>query len=206
MSEVKEILENKEKEKKTLKDFLLDVFDIISFLVFVWGIVLFIRFFLFNPYTVVGESMEPTFHQQDFIIVDKISPQFQGFKRGDIVVFVPPGKDNPYIKRIIWLPGETIKIMSGDVFVCEEGKWSSCRKLEEPYLSEGVSTSTEKCWIKEFDVTSWAYFVLWDNRDHSTDSRCCFWIWCYGESSYLLPENYIIWKASLKLLPDFNIF
>ncbi len=207
MSEVKEIIETKEKEKKTFKDFLLDIFDIISFLVFVWGIVLFIRFFLFNPYTVVWESMEPTFHQQDFIIVDKISSKIWGIKRWDIVVFVPPGKDAPYIKRIIWLPGETVKILSGDIFICDDSKkWSECQELEEPYLKDSVFTSTKKCGIKEFKVTTWSYFVLGDNRDHSTDSRCCFGIGCYGNSNYLVPRNYIIGKVSFRLLPKWGSF
>lgn len=84
-----------------IKIVLLDVFDLVSFLVFVTGVVLFIRFFIFNPYTVVGQSMEPVFEQNDFIIVDKISPKFGKLKRGDIVVFVPKGKNLPFIKRII---------------------------------------------------------------------------------------------------------
>jgi signal peptidase I len=65
---------------------------------------LFIRFFIANPYTVVGESMAPTFEENDFIIVDKITPRFGQFQRGDVVVFVPPGKTVPYIKRIIAFP------------------------------------------------------------------------------------------------------
>lgn len=61
--------------KLRCKIFLLELFDLITFLVFVTGAVLFVRFFIFNPYTVVGQSMEPVFHQGDFIIVDKISPR-----------------------------------------------------------------------------------------------------------------------------------
>jgi signal peptidase I len=72
-----------------LKIFLLDLFDLVSFLIFVTGVVLFIRFFVFNPYSVVGASMEPNFHQGDFIIVDKVTPKMGSFKRGDIIVFVP---------------------------------------------------------------------------------------------------------------------
>jgi signal peptidase I len=81
-----------------------DLFDMLSFLVFVGGIVLFVRFFIANPYTVVGASMAPTFEESDFIIVDKITPRFGELTRGDIIVFVPPGKTVPYIKRIIGLP------------------------------------------------------------------------------------------------------
>lgn len=87
-----------------IRYFLLDLFDMVSFLVFVGGIVLFIRFFVANPYTVVGASMVPTFQENDFIIVDKITPRFTDLKRGDVIVFVPPGKNIPYIKRIIGVP------------------------------------------------------------------------------------------------------
>ena len=76
--------------KKKLLEILFDVFDMISFLVFVGGIVLFIRFFVANPYTVVGASMYPTFEESDFIVVDKITPRFAELKRGDVIVFVPP--------------------------------------------------------------------------------------------------------------------
>jgi len=80
---------------------LLDLFDLVSFLIFVMGVVLFIRFFIFNPFTVVGQSMEPKFHQGDFIIVDKITPRLGKLERGDIIVFVPENRDVPFIKRII---------------------------------------------------------------------------------------------------------
>ncbi|MBU0626208.1 signal peptidase I [Patescibacteria group bacterium] len=62
---------------------------------------LFIRFFVANPYTVVGASMHPTFEENDFIVVDKITPRFGELSRGDIIVFVPPGKNIPYIKRVV---------------------------------------------------------------------------------------------------------
>ena len=87
--------------KYRLQIWLFDVFDLISFLIFVLGIVLFIRFFIFNPYTVVGQSMDPTFHQGDFIIVDKITPRIGEIERGDIIVFVPENREVPFIKRVI---------------------------------------------------------------------------------------------------------
>jgi signal peptidase I len=108
----------------TIQYLLVELFDIVSFFIFIVGLLLCIRFFLFNPFTVVGQSMEPTFHENDFIIIDKITPQHDaivnagdkilpsswsaavsrslpGVKRGDILVFVPPGKDVPFIKRVI---------------------------------------------------------------------------------------------------------
>lgn len=59
--------------------------------------------------------MVPTFHEDDFVIVDKIS----GLKRGDVVVFVPHGQKLPYIKRVVGLPGETVKLQNGGVTLCK---------------------------------------------------------------------------------------
>lgn len=207
MTDIIKLLEEKEKQqRKSMQDFLLDTFDLISFLVFVWGIVLFVRFFIFNPYTVVWQSMEPTFDQKDFIIVDKVSPKVSEFKRGDVVVFVPPKKDIPYIKRIIWLPWETIKIKTWHVYVCKDTEnTNNCEKLQEDYLPTTTITSPT-CNISTFEVTKWSYFVLWDNRWHSTDSRCCFWLWCHNWASYLVPENYIVWKVYMRLFPHFDKF
>jgi signal peptidase I len=62
-----------------LRSFLLDIFDIIAFLVFSLGILLFIRFFIANPFTVIGASMHPSFEEKDIIIVDKITKRFSDF-------------------------------------------------------------------------------------------------------------------------------
>lgn len=182
-----------------------DLFDMLSFLVFVGGIVLFVRFFIANPYTVVGASMAPTFQENDFIIVDKITPRFGELARGDIIVFVPPGKTVPYIKRVIWLPGETIKIRNNKVSICsiQENK-EECSQLEQPYLSETVWTDT-RCGLNEFKVLN-GYFVMWDNRSFSTDSRCCFWLDCYNGASYEVPLDHVIGKVYLRFLPHFSFF
>ena len=79
--------------------------------------------------------MAPTFVENDFIVVDKITPRFGALERGDIIVFVPPGKTIPYIKRIVGLPGETIKIVNNAVEVCKtENDIEQCNTLIEPYL------------------------------------------------------------------------
>ncbi len=206
MNEVEEIIKTWEKSKRTFRDFLLDLFDLVTFFVFVWWIVLFIRFFLFNPYTVVWQSMEPTFDEKDFIIVDKISHKVNWYKRWDIVVFVPEGKEVPYIKRVVWLPWETVKIQDGKVYICTSSSgWQNCNVLEESYLPSDLKTTTT-CGITEFNVTDNAYFVMWDNRNHSTDSRCCFGLGCYSGSTYLAREQDIIWKVSIRLFPSFTKF
>lgn len=182
-----------------MKSILLDLFDMISFLVLVLGIVLFIRFFVANPYTVVGASMEPTFHENDFIIVDKLSQRFDNLTRWDIIVFVPDGKKIPYIKRIVWLPGETVKVKNGGVSICDTVT-DDCWTLPETYLPDGLQTKT-RCGITDFEVKEW-YFVLWDNRWFSTDSRCCFGLGCYDWATYEVTEDDLIWKVLFRVFPN----
>ncbi len=207
-NEVVDIIEKKEKQKKTLKSFLIDIFDIFAFLLFVLWIVLIIRIFLFNPFTVVWHSMDPTFKESDFIIVDKLSPRFSDYERWDIIIFLPPAKDVNYIKRIIWMPWETVRIKDWKVYICDENdSWIACEELDEPYLPDDSITEAS-CWVDEFEVKSWSYFVLWDNRDKSTDARCCFGLWCFNSdsSSYLLTDKDMLWRVSVRLFPDFSRF
>lgn len=192
--------------KTRFKYFLLDLFDMVSFLIFVWGIVLFIRFFVANPYTVVGASMSPTFEENDFIIVDKITPRFSDLRRGDVIVFVPPGKTIPYIKRIVWLPWETVKIKRNAVEICKtENKIEQCNTLQESYLPSSIATEA-RCWISEFAIDDAGFFVMGDNRWFSTDSRCCFGLDCYEWSTYEVPFDHIIGKVYLRFFPRFQTF
>lgn len=189
-----------------MRYFLLDVFDMVSFLIFVWWIVLFVRFFVANPYTVVGASMSPTFLENDFIIVDKVTPRFNELNRGDVVVFVPPGKIIPYIKRIVWLPWETVKIKKSSVEICTTtNDIEQCNTLPELYLTWSVKTEA-RCGIDSFKIHTWGFFVMWDNRWFSTDSRCCFGLDCYEWSSYEVPFNHIIGKVYLRFFPNFQVF
>lgn len=188
--------------RRKIKTILLDIFDIIAFFVFVWGIVLSIRFFVANPYTVVGSSMSPTFEQNDFIIVDKITPRLDKRERWDIIVFVPPGKTIPYIKRIVWFPGETVKIQEWTVSVCDES--NVCEAVDEYYLPEWLQTRA-RCWLDTFPV-EWWLFVLWDNRWYSTDSSCCFGLGCYEWANYVVPADHVIGKVYVRLFPGFTFF
>jgi len=188
------------------KSILLDVFDMVSFLVFVWWIVLFVRFFVANPFTVIGASMEPNFSEKDFIVVDKISQRFSEWERGDVIVFVATGKTDPYIKRIIGLPWEIVKFKEGKVLICHDSKGEEiCERLDESsYLSDTVSTEA-RCNKAEFEITDW-FFVLGDNRWLSTDSLCCFGLGCYDGATYTVPENRIIGKVFIRFFPHFSVF
>ncbi len=189
-----------------LKLFLYEVFDLVAYIVFVAGIVFFVRFFIINPFNVVGSSMYPTIHEKDFILVDKITPRFNGYARGDIIVFVPPGKDVAYVKRVIGLPGETITIKNNVVTACKtipEGVTNtptSCQILDQSFLPPETQTATT-CGKDTFIVDSW-YFVMGDNRWASTDSRCCFWLYCYEKTNYLAPIDHIIGKVLVRVFPS----
>ena len=176
---------------KTFSFFLLDVFKIV---VIALAIVLPIRYFLFQPFVVKGASMEPNYHTGDYLIVDEISYRFHTPERGDVIVFkYPYNPADRYIKRVIGLPGETVEIKDGQIYVSENGKVSILN--ESSYLSDDFI----KTW-KNLDNTSpvtlkeGQYFVLGDNRNASSDSRR------WG----ILPEQNIIGRSALQVsLPEF---
>jgi len=145
------------------REYFLNLIEIVLLLVIV---VLPIRFFLFEPFLVKGQSMEPNFHNFDYLIVDKLSYSLRNPQRGEVVVFKPPFDDRVYyIKRIVGLPLEKI--------VIEESKITIFNKdhpqgfvLKEPYLQNHYTL--EKV---EVNLGPDEYFVLGDNREVSYDSR-----------------------------------
>lgn len=130
-------------------------------------------------FEVRGYSMEPTLYDGQYLIVSKVIYRIYPPERGDIIVFRPPnGDDGEYIKRIVGLPGETIEIRDGIV-------WIDGVPLAEPYIvSLGGSSAPRTLGEGE-------YFVLGDNRANSSDSR----------SWGALPEEEIIGKAWLCYWP-----
>lgn len=191
-----------------------EVFDLVVFLILVFWIVLFIRLFIATPYTVIWSSMVPNFHQKDRIIVEKITQRFWTFHRWDVIVFVAQWKTSPYIKRIIWLPWETVLFQDGDVYICsdnipsgsavKDSQWQNCEILPESYLSSWVKTNAS-CWKNEFKV-EWWYFVMGDNRWRTTDSLCCFGIQCYEWANYIVRDIDLIGKVWVRLYPNFTKF
>lgn len=122
------------------------------------------------PEEVQGASMEPTFYTGERILVEKVTKHFQDFKRGDIVVLHPPSEDVNYIKRIIGIEGDVIKVLKCDVYVSRDGQRFV---LEEPYLFDGICTA-EGPSLREgraLRLEANQYLVLGDNRTHSMDSR-----------------------------------
>jgi signal peptidase I len=125
------------------------------------AVVLAINLFLAQPRVVHGQSMEPNLHESQRVIVDLISYRVRPPQYGEIVVLdVPERKAGPpLIKRIIGLPGDTVEIQQGAVFV-------NGHKLEEPYLDQVTTGALPATIVPEEHV-----FVLGDNRQYSNDSR-----------------------------------
>lgn len=123
---------------------------------------LFCRFFIIQPFVVDGPSMEPTFNDKEAILVDKISWKLRTPERGEIVIFkAPPQPNEDYIKRIIGLPGEEITIENSKILI-------NGHELSETYLPTN-GLSTDEYYQKTLGPNE--YFVIGDNRQHSSDSR-----------------------------------
>lgn len=140
--------------------------------------------FVVQPVKVEGTSMLPRLHDGERIFVNKlIYYGLPKLARGDIIVFwFPNDPSKSYIKRIIGLPGEIVEIRSGHVLI-------NNIELQEPYLDPQLNLAQEN--RPPVKVEQHYYFVMGDNRDHSSDSR--FW--------GLVPEKYIYGKALLRYWP-----
>jgi signal peptidase I len=138
-----------------------------------------------QTYIVYGPSMEPNYWEKEWIIVNKLSYKFNTPQTGDIIVFQPPiYSTKPFIKRIIGLPGESVEIKNGTVYVHKtDGRIVT---LEEPYIKEAFSTNYRSPIIPESE-----YFVMGDNRNNSSDSR----------SGWLVSRDKIIGKAWISIWP-----
>lgn len=141
--------------------------DIIETIVVALAIFVVIYLFLFQPHQVKGASMENNFHDNEYILTDKISYKFTQPKRGEVVIFkAPRNPELDFIKRVIGLPGDRVKIENGKVVL-------NGSVLEEKYLSSTVTTQPGSYMTegKEVIAAPNHYIVLGDNRNHSSDSR-----------------------------------
>jgi signal peptidase I len=133
-------------------------------------IVLPIRYFIIQPFYVKGASMEPTFHDHQYLIIDEIGYRFHQPVRGDIVVFRYPHNPQEYfIKRIIGLPGEKIQIREGQIYIYNTDHPEGKVLDESQYLDNNIKTFASSEDI--ISIASDEYYVLGDNRSASKDSR-----------------------------------
>ena len=167
-----------------IRDFLAELIEmvVISLLIIVP-----IRFFIIQPFFVKGQSMEPNFLENDYLVIDEISFRLRAPERGEVVVLKSPQAEGQYyIKRIIGLPHETIEIKDGVVKIYSFNDPAG-QILQAPYLQNGeVTEGNLKITMQEDQ-----YFVLGDNRKFSYDSRR------WG----LLVRKDIIGRAWIRLWP-----
>ena len=145
-----------EMPKSRLRNVLLEVIETI-----VLALVLFMAInFLTARIRVDGSSMEPNFHDGDYVIVNRMAYRLGDMQRGDVIVFpYPLHEEDDYIKRVIGLPGDHVAIYSGVVYVNGEA-------LAEPYIMEKPDAD-----LAEIVVPDGYVYVMGDNRNASSDSR-----------------------------------
>jgi signal peptidase I len=142
-------------------------FDFLQGIVVVLALLVMVYLFIMSPQEINGASMEPNFHDGEYILTSKILYKFQQPQRGDVVIFKSPAnKEIDYIKRIIGLPGDTVFIKDNSFYV-------NGQIVEEPYLAQdtpifGGSYLSEG---QSVVVPPDSFFVAGDNRAHSSDSR-----------------------------------
>lgn len=162
------------------------LFLLLKFTLIALVIIVPIRYFVARPLIVSGVSMEPNVNKHEYLVVDELTYRFEKPKRGDVVIFrYPLDPDIFYIKRIIGLPGERVRIEEGRVTITNPQGIEHI--LEEPYVAlanaDHVSSAVK--------LTDTEYFVLGDNRQESSDSRT------WGP----LAERYIMGRALMRLFP-----
>jgi signal peptidase I len=195
-----------------VNQFTQEALDFLKDIIIIVVIVVVIRTFLVMPFQINGQSMYESYYNKEFILVDRFSyrelpffGQTQEIERWDVVIFAPGvSKERKYfIKRAIGLPGETVKIEDGRVYIQEVWQEEFYELEEWAYLSD---ENNKKTYVSSSDganvykVPENRYFVMGDNRNHSTDSRTCFSS-CSIRGNYINPE-----EITGKLLIDLGYF
>jgi signal peptidase I len=169
------------------------LFEIVETLVLTLIIFVVIQNFVAQPYQVKQQSMEHTLEPEQYVLVDKLTPRFDHYKRGDIVVFTPPADwgetDTPFIKRVIGEGGDTVEIKD-DGLVYINGQ-----ALDEPYLFAETPDEPPQP-TTALDEARWTVpdgdlFLMGDHRQNSADSRT------FGP----VPVTQVIGRAWLRYWP-----
>jgi signal peptidase I len=151
------------------KKFFLFLRELIKLAAIALVIIVPVRYFLIQPFYVKGTSMEPNFHNYEYLIIDELSYRFHTPQRGEIIVFrYPRDPQEHFIKRVIGLPGEDVQIKNGQVYIYNT-QHPDGFVLNEPYLAPGTVTIANN--ENRVTIKADEYYVLGDNRGASQDSR-----------------------------------
>lgn len=161
------------------------LFDLIQTLVIAGAIFVVIYAFLFRPYQVNGRSMDPTFQDGEYVLTNLLETRFGKLERGDIVVFnAPVDEEKDYIKRIIGIPGDKIKLLDGNVIV-------NGQQVNQTFLPSDVRTNSGNFLGdgEETIVPENHFFVMGDNRNYSSDSR----EWGFVSKEELIGKSFLVY-------------
>lgn len=185
----KELVEQEKQEKKDPEEMNIfhELFQLLVYFVIICVVVFFVNKYVTQRNVVDGDSMYPTLHDKDSVMIDKLSYRFHEPERFDIIVF-PYNEEERifYIKRIIALPGETVQIINGEIYVNDA-------VLEEDYGYEAIADYTMGTAKMPITLGEDEYFVLGDNRNNSIDSR--------DEDVGLIKREEIRGKAYFRIFP-----
>lgn len=169
-----------QKEKKINRTLIVDIFETLIGTVIAVFLAFVMMYFFGTQTSIIGDSMHPSLENGQTVLIDKFIYKISSPKRGDVVVFLPNGNENThfYEKRIVGLPGETIQIKEGNIYI--DGRRLPEDDFYDLIADPGIAGS-------ELILDTNEYFVLGDNRNSSEDSR----------SGNLGPvkKDYIIGKA-----------
>jgi len=168
-------------------------FELIKTLIIFCLIYFVTKGYIAQPFLVKGRSMEQTFSDGDYLIVDQLTYNFTAPQRFEVVVFhtefIPGGSGGEYyIKRVIGVPGDRVVIKEGKVILYENNS-DTATILDEKYIIDGLKTIAKE--PVDVVLQDNQYFVLGDNRGNSSDSR--FW----GP----VDKSYIVGKPFIRLFP-----
>ena len=142
--------------------------EVVKIVLISLAIIVPVRYYLIQPFFVKGVSMEETFDNGDYVLIDEISSRFRQPQRGEVIVFRAPREPSQfYIKRIIGLPREIVQIKNSQVTIFNSKNPNGFVLEESAYLGEDIETVGDL----KVNIESNEYFVLGDNREHSSDSR-----------------------------------
>ncbi|MBW3613679.1 MAG: signal peptidase I [Chloroflexi bacterium] len=177
-------------------------FEIVETLVLTLLIYLIIHNFVAQPFEVQQRSMFPTIVDGEYILIDKLTTRWDPYDYGEVVVFEPPGDSGlsvdgiPFIKRIVGLPGDTVTLENGRVFITQPN--GNPVRIEEAYVATGTDGTAVPTLPRDpqgmtttWEIPDGSYFVMGDNRGSSQDSRA------FGP----IGEDLILGRAWLRYFP-----